>query len=78
MGTRRLFAIDREVIAIWRENGIPLDRSTVEHAGQVVDALASELDQAWSIIRQLMDDRPVECSSCRSEIQPALFDGEVA
>lgn len=63
---------DREIIAIWREYGIPLDRTTVDTARQIIESLAADLDEAWRLIGELIDDRPVVCGVCADEIQPPL------
>lgn len=68
----RLVNQDRQIIATWREHGIPPDASTVEHAGRIIDRLADDLDEAWRIVWQLLDGRPLTCGACASEVLPAL------
>lgn len=48
---------DREVIAIWREHGIPLDRTSVDAAAEIIDRLDRDLAEVWAIVHQLLDGR---------------------
>lgn len=68
----RLCGQDREVLTVWREHGIPLDRTTVDHARHILDTLAAELDEVWVLINELLDGRPLVCAACAAEIQPSL------
>lgn len=45
--------LDEEILPIWREHGIPLDRTTVDHALKMIDQLVAEVNTLWEIIDHL-------------------------
>ena len=47
------YTVDKEILPVWREHGIPLDRSTVDHSLKMIEQLVAEVNTLWEIIDHL-------------------------
>jgi len=51
--SRPVHPSDRRTIGIWREHGIPLDRSTVEYANDLIQRMAAEIELLEAVINEM-------------------------